>query len=94
MDLNWILIPPHPLSNFQIQRYYQNEPRFNGVYSRDNLSNKIKDGSYIINLHGYSDIGELIGLLCMHWIIILLILTVLELNTFQKKLKSLLVIKT
>ena len=61
MDLNWILIPPHPLSNFQIQRYYQNEPRFNGVYSQDNLSNKIKDGSYIINLHGYSDIGT-------HWI--------------------------
>ena len=61
MDLNWTLIPPHPLSNFQIQRYYQNEPRFNGVYSRDNLSNKIKDGSYIINLHGYSDIGT-------HWI--------------------------
>ena len=32
---------PHPLTNFEIQEYYQNEPRFNGVFSRDNLpSNK------------------------------------------------------
>ena len=34
---------PHPLTNFTIQKYYPNEPRFNGVYSRDNLI-KIKDG--------------------------------------------------
>ena len=47
---------PHPLTNFEIQKYYQNEPRFNGVYSRDNLQ-KIKDGAYIINLDEYSDIG-------------------------------------
>ena len=40
------LILPHPLTNFEIQRYYQNEPRFNGVYSRDNLPDKIKDGTY------------------------------------------------
>ena len=44
------LIPPHPLTNFEIQKYYQNEPRFNVVYSRDNLPDKIKDGAYIINL--------------------------------------------
>ena len=49
-------MPPHPLTNFEIQKYYQNEPRFNGVYSRDNLQ-KIKDGAYIINLDEYSDIG-------------------------------------
>ena len=30
-------MPPHPLTNFEIQNYYQNEPRFSGVYSRDNL---------------------------------------------------------
>ena len=36
------LIPPHPLTNFEIQKYYQNEPRFNGVYSRDNLPEKNK----------------------------------------------------
>ena len=50
------LIPPHLLTNFEIQKYYQNEPRFNGVYSRDNLPN-IKDGAYIINFNEYSDIG-------------------------------------
>ena len=36
------MILPHPLTNFEIQMYYQNEPRFNEVYSRDNLPNKIK----------------------------------------------------
>ena len=54
-------IPPHPLTNFEIQKFYENEPRFNGVYSRDNLS-KIKDGAYIINLDEDYDIG-IIGLL-------------------------------
>ena len=38
--------------------YYQNEPRFNGVYSRDNLPVKIKDGEYVINLDEYSDMGN------------------------------------
>ena len=32
-------MPPHPLTNFEIQKYYQNEPRFNKVFSRDNLMN-------------------------------------------------------
>ena len=53
-------MPPHPLTNFEIQKYYKNEPRFNGVYSRDNLP-KIKDGAYVINLDEYSDIGT-------HWV--------------------------
>ena len=53
-------MPPHPLTNFEIQKYYQNEPRFNGVYSRDNLP-KLKDGAYIINLDEYSDTGT-------HWV--------------------------
>ena len=35
------LMPSHPLTNFDIQRYYQDESRFNGVYSRDNLPNKL-----------------------------------------------------
>ena len=52
---------PHLLTNFEIQAYYQNEPRFIGVYSRDNLPAKIKDGAYVINLDEYSDIGT-------HWI--------------------------
>ena len=38
------LILPHPLTNSEIQKYYQNETRFNGVYSRDNLPDKITDG--------------------------------------------------
>ena len=49
-------MPPHPLTNFEIQKYYQNERRFNGVYSRDNLP-RIRDGAYIINLDEHSDIG-------------------------------------
>ena len=40
---------PHPLTNFEIQKYYQNEPKFDGVYSRNNLP-KIKDGAYVISL--------------------------------------------
>ena len=56
------MIPPHPLINFEIQVYcyYQNEARFKGVYCRDNLSDRIKDGAYVINLDEYSDIGT-------HW---------------------------
>ena len=50
------MIPPHPLTNLEIQKYYKNEHRFNGVYCRDNLS-KIKDVLSIINLDEYSDIG-------------------------------------
>ena len=49
-------MPPHPLTSFEIQKYFQNESRFNGVYSRNNLP-KIKDGAYITNLDEYSDIG-------------------------------------
>ena len=53
--------PPHPLTNFEIEAYYQNETRFNGVYSRDNFpesssTKKIKDEGYVINLDEYSDI--------------------------------------
>ena len=47
----------HPLTNLEIQAYYQNESRFIGVYSRDNLPDKIKDGAYVINFDEYSDIG-------------------------------------
>ena len=46
-------MPPHP---FEIQKYYQNEPKFNGVYSRNNLPKK-KDGAYIINLDEFKSIG-------------------------------------
>ena len=48
-------MPSHPSTNFEIQKYYQKELRFNAVYSRNNLS-KIKDWAYIINLDEYFDI--------------------------------------
>ena len=63
--INRCLILPHPLTNFEIQKYYKNEPRFNVVYSRDNLperrSTKIKDGAYLINLDKHYDTGN-------HWV--------------------------
>ena len=52
---------PHPLADFQIQKY-QNEPTFNGVYSRNNLP-KIKNGAYGINLNECESIGT-------HWIVL------------------------
>ena len=51
------LISPHLLANFKIQKYYENEPWFNGVFSRDNLPKKIKDGEYVINLDEHADTG-------------------------------------
>ena len=48
------LIPPHALKNFEIQKHYQNEPRFNDVFSRKNLPKKVKDGAYLINLDEYA----------------------------------------
>ena len=54
-------MPPYPLANFAIQKYYENEPRSITVFSRDNLSKKINDGAYIINLDQYADTGT-------HWI--------------------------
>ena len=54
-------MPAHPLTNFEITEYYENEPRFNGVYSRNNLPRMIKNGAYIINLDEYADLGT-------HWI--------------------------
>ena len=83
---------PHPLTNFEVQKYYENGPRFNCVFSRDNLPKKIKDGAYAINLDKYEDTGK-------HWIALfckkmkLFISIVLVLNIFLKKLKNLWEIK-
>ena len=52
---------PHPSTNIEIINYYKDESRFNGVYSRDNLRIKIKNGAYVINLDEYADVGT-------HWI--------------------------
>ena len=51
-----LLLPFHPLTNIEI-----NEPRFNGVYSRNNLPNKIKKGAYVLNLDEYQTTGT-------HWV--------------------------
>ena len=56
-----LTFPAHPSTNFEIQEYYQNEPRFNGVFSRDNLPNSIKNGAYVNNLDEYRDTGT-------HWV--------------------------
>ena len=74
------LMPSHPVTNFQIQKYYQNEPRFNAVFSRDHLPKTLKDGAYIINLDECADVGT-------HWIAFTTI--VLVFNIFLKKLKNL-----
>ena len=87
------LMPPHPLTNFELEKYYENEPRFNGVFSRNNLPKKIKDGAYVTNLDEYADVGT-------HWIALfvtkrkLFILIVLVLKMFLNKLKNLSGIKT
>ena len=44
----------------EYKKYYQNKPKFNGAYSRNNLS-KINDGAYVINLDEFKSIGT-------HWI--------------------------
>ena len=51
---------PHPLTNFEIQQYYKNEPKFNGAYLRNNLP-EIKDGAYVINFDENKSIET-------HWI--------------------------
>ena len=87
------LMPLHPLTNFEIKRYSQNESRFNGVFSRNNLPKKIKDGAYVINLDEYAHVAT-------HWIALfcnrneIVFFDVLVLNMFLKKLNNLLGIKT
>ena len=87
------LILPHPLTNFEIQNYYQNEPRFNGVFSRNNLPKKLKDGVYVINLDEYADLVQ-IALLYFVTEVKLFTSIVLVLNVFLKRLKNVSEIKT
>ena len=61
MEKNGVFDAARPLTNFEIQKCYQNKPRFNGVYSRNNLPKKINDGAYVTNLDEYADVGT-------HWI--------------------------
>ena len=55
------LLPFHPLTNIKISEYYANEPRFNGVYSGNNLLKTIKKGACVINLDEYENTGT-------HWV--------------------------
>ena len=78
-------MPIHPLTNFEIKKYYQKEPKVNGVYSRNGLP-KIKDEAYIINRDEYKSIKT-------HWIALYVNendVTYLasKLNIFQNKLKN------
>ena len=54
-------MPPYYFTNFEIQKYYQNKPKFNSVHSRNSL--KIKDRLYTINTDKYESIG-------IHWIVL------------------------
>ena len=51
---------PHPVTNFEIQKYDQNEPKFNGVYSRNSLP-KIKYEAHVVNHDEFESIRT-------HWI--------------------------
>ena len=76
----------HPLTIFEIQKHYQNEPKFNAVSSRNNLL-EIKDEPYVINLDKFKSIE-------IYWIALYVnggnvtYLIILELKTFQNKLKN------
>ena len=49
-------MPPHPLTNFEIRKHHQDESKFNGAYSRNNLS-KTKDSIYVMDPDEYESIG-------------------------------------
>ena len=57
-----LLAPFHPLTNFGILDYFKDEPRFNGLYSRNNLS-RLKNGAYVINLDHSKNTGT-------HWVVV------------------------
>ena len=61
MEIRWIFNAASSFNKLWNKNYYENETRFNGVYSRDNFPKKIKDGANIINLDEYEDVG-------IHWI--------------------------
>ena len=60
LPLKIFLIPSHPLTNFETQKCYQNDPRFIGVYLRDNLLKRIKDRTYRVK-HVTKEIEKFIG---------------------------------
>ena len=92
MEKNGIFNTTLSLTNFEIQKYYQNKPRFNGAFSRDNLAKNIKDGACVINVDEFADVGR-------HWNTLFykevkFISIVLAFNMSLNKLKRLSDIKT
>ena len=84
------LKPPHPLTNFEIQKYYKSEPKLMVVFQEIIYLKKVKDGAYITNFDEYAGLGT-------HWIALfckkkmtLFISIVLTVNIFLKKLNNLL----
>ena len=81
------MIPLHPLTNFEIQKYYENELRFNDVYPRDKLPKQIKDGANAINLDKHKDTDtHWLALCCKKKKLFTLIALVLNI-IYLKKLK-------
>ena len=54
------LVPRHPSNNIEITNYFNNDPKFNGVFLRKNL-HRIKDEAYVINLDNKNSKGT-------HWV--------------------------
>ena len=72
---------PHPLADFEKQKYNPNELRLNGVCSKGNLP-KTKDGAYVTNLDEYESIAT-------HWIALYVIAeNVTYFNTFGSQTYS------
>ena len=88
-------MPPHPLTNFEIQKYYQNDLNLMEFFQEIIFMKKkiIKDGTYVINLDEYKMLVH-IGLLYFVEKLKLFILIALVLVMFLKKLKNLSGIKT
>ena len=86
-------MPPNPLTNFEIQKYYKKESRFNGAYSTNNLPEKVKDGTYILNPLMKMQMLIHIGLLYFETEVKLFISIASVLNMLLKKLKILSAIK-
>ena len=90
-------MPPHSITNFEIQEYHWNEPKFNRAHSRNSLP-RVRDGTYVINLDEYESTGT-------HWIALYLnggnvgasnmqhIFLALKLELSLQKLKNSYVIK-
>ena len=84
-----LLLPFYPLTNIEIREYYKHEPKFNGVYSRNNLPKAIKKGAYVMSMK----IRVRIGFLYLLNQNIPFISIVLVYNIFLKKLINLYVLK-